>query len=97
MTSQYIPNEITYTVRHNPLKKLSIYSYLPGSCQSGVRITRSPAQEAQLLYILGSTGNPCTCGPLSCLLGACDPRAINIIEVSWEEVDLNYDRPVLMI
>lgn len=82
MTSQYIPNEITYTVRHNPLKKLSVYSYFPVSCESGVRITRSPAQEAQLLYILGSTGNPCTCGPLSWLLGACDPRTINIIEVS---------------
>ena len=65
MTNQYIPNEITYTVRHNPRKKLSVYSYLPGSCESGVRITQSPAQEAQLWYILGSTGNPRTRGPLS--------------------------------
>lgn len=56
--------------------------------ESGVRITQSPAQEAQLWYILGSTGNPRTRGLLSWLLGACDPRTINVIEVSWEEVDL---------
>ena len=81
MTNQYIPIEISFPVRHNPLKKLSVYSYLPGSCENDVRITLFPTQEAQLWCSLGSTGNPCTPGPLSWLLGACDLRTINIIEV----------------